>query len=121
MKTLLSAAAEGFLAPFRATRDALRGDVLGRQYERVERAIRVKAQRVADAEFSHTMQNFYTEQVMDIDPHVSPKNAWAYASAKQKQYDHQQDYILYEGRMKEAEAKVEAETARYKALQEKYT
>jgi hypothetical protein len=83
------------------------------QYERVEKSIRAKAQLVSDLEFHKTMQSFYTERVLEIDPHV---DWWDFADAKQKQHDHQMDCIHLERRVAEAEAKVEATKNAYRAL-----
>lgn len=65
-------------------------------------------------EFNRTMGNFYTERVLDIDPH---QDWWAFAEAKQKQYDHQLDFVRYEKRSQEADAKVEANKQAFFAAQ----
>lgn len=95
-------------------RSTLRGNRVRKQYERVEKAIREKAQLASDMEFNRTMASFYTERVMDIDPH---KDWWNFAEAKQKQYDHQLDFVRYEKRTEEADAKVEANKQAFFAAQ----
>ena len=85
----------------------LAGDKFRRQYEKVEGAIRAKAQLASDMEFHRTLANFYTERVMDIDPH---KDWWGFADAKQKQTDNQDDYVRLQRKMEEAEARVDAYT-----------
>ena len=95
-------------------RCTLRSNRVRKQYERVEKSICVKAQLVSDLEFSRTMSNFYTERVLDIDPH---KDWWAFAEAKQKQYDHRNDFTLYEKRIEEADAKVEGNKQAFFAAQ----
>lgn len=95
-------------------RSTLRSNRVRKQYERVETAIRAKAQLVSDLEFNRTMSNFYTERVFDIDPHT---DWWAFAEAKQKQCDHQNDFVQYENRILEADAKVEANKQAFFAAQ----
>lgn len=95
-------------------RSTLRSNRVRKQYERVEKAIREKAQLVSDLEFNRTMGNFYTERVLDIDPHT---DWWNFAEAKQKQHDHQNDFVRYEKRIQEADAKVEANKQAFFAAQ----
>lgn len=95
-------------------RSTLKDNKVRKQYERVEKAIRAKAQLASDMEFHRTMSNFYTERVMDINPH---QNWWDFAAAKQKQYDHQEDFVRYEKRIEEADANVEANKQAYLAAQ----
>lgn len=95
-------------------RSTLRSNRVRKQYERVEKSICAKAQLVSDLEFSRTMSNFYTERVLDIDPH---KDWWAFADSKQKQYDHQKDFVRVEQLLLEAEAKVSAQKKAFLAVQ----
>lgn len=90
-------------------------------YIKLERAMRTKAKFVSDLEFHRSMVDFYTSRVQEIDPY---NDWWNFADSKQKQYDHQQDLLVYEKRVEEADAKVAArklafETAR-KELKEFY-
>lgn len=98
-------------------REIVFGDPVKKQYERVEQAIRAKAQRVSDAEFNRTMANFYTERVLAIDPHT---DWWDFADAKQKQYDHQNDCVKNDKRVEEAHVIVEAEAQRFHAIRNKH-
>ena len=86
-----------------------------RQYERVEKAIRDKASLASNLEFHRTMSNFYTERVLDIDPHT---DWWDFANAKQKQYDHQEDFGIYEKRILEADAKVAANKTAFAVMKQ---
>lgn len=95
-------------------RDTVRHSRIQNRYEKVEQAIKNKARIISDLEFHRTMSNFYTERVMDINPH---EDWWAFAQAKQKQYDHQMDFTIIERKVEEAEAKVVACTNAYKAAQ----
>jgi 7-keto-8-aminopelargonate synthetase-like enzyme len=98
-------------------REIVVGDPVKKQYERVETAIKTKAQKVSDAEFNRTMANFYTDRVLGIDPH---QDWWDFADAKQKQYDHQTACVKNDQQVNEAHARVEAEAQRFHALQEKH-
>lgn len=100
-----------------ALKEAVVGDPLAKQYERVEAAVKAKAKCVSDAEFNRTMAGFYTERVLSIDPHAGPEQAWEFADAKQKQYDHQIACVGNDHDVEEAAKVVEAETARYLQLQ----
>lgn len=97
-------------------RDAVMGDPINKQYEAVEEAIKAKAERASAAEFNRTMANFYTSRVGSLDPHT---HWWDFADAKQKQYNHQEAFIHNEQQTVEAQAIVDAQTARFHALQEK--
>lgn len=98
-------------------KSTLRGNRVRKQYQRVEKAIREKAQMVSELEFNRTMGNFYTERVLDIDPH---QDWWGFADAKQKQYEHQNDFLRYEKRIEEADAKVEGNKQAFLAAQKEY-
>lgn len=95
-------------------RSTMRNNRVRKQYQLVEKSILEKAQLVSDLEFNRTMSNFYTERVMDIDPHT---DWWSFAEAKQKQYDHQNDFVRYEKRIHEVDAKVEANKQAFLAAQ----
>lgn len=95
-------------------RSTMRNNRVRKQYERVEKSILEKAQLVSDLEFNRTMSDFYTERVMDIDPHT---DWWSFAEAKQKQHDHQNDFVRYKKRIHEADAKVEANKQAFLAAQ----
>lgn len=77
-------------------------------YDRVEKQIRKKAQLMGDLEYHRTMSNFYTDRVLEIDHNT---DWWNFAEAKQKQADHQEDFLAYENKIKEADAKVQAANA----------
>lgn len=94
-------------------REVIKGDPLTKQNERVEEAIKAKAQKVSDAEFNRTMANFYTERLLGIDPNT---DWWEFADAKQKQHDRQAACMEHEAGLAEAAKLVEAETARYVQL-----
>lgn len=98
--------------------NTLRANRVQKQYERVESAIKAQAQCVSDAEFNRTMANFYTERVLALDPH-NIDQVWAFADAKQKQHDHQQDCLRHESYGAEARARVDAEKQRFHTMQEK--
>lgn len=89
------------------------GENIKAQQQKVEDAIRVKAQRIGDLEYERTMANFYTDRSMSIDPQT---DWWGFADAKQKQHDHQLAFVACEGRVEVATARVAAETARYVRL-----
>ena len=95
-------------------RSTLRSNRVRKQYERVEKSTRAKAQLVSDLEFYRTMAGFYTERVLDIDPH---EGWWDFADSKQKQYDNQKDFVRVEKLLLEAEAKVSAQKKAFLAVQ----
>jgi len=101
-----------------AFREFLSDNTRSRQHHRIEKATRKMAEHIADAEFERTMANFYTERVISIDPHVGPAEAWDFAAAKQKQYDHQNDCISYEQKAEAARAEVAAHIAKLHRLQQ---
>lgn len=94
------------------------GDPVRDVDDKLQRAMKTLSHRVADAEFHRSMANFYTERVLSIDPHAGPAEAWEFAEAKQKQYDHQLDCVHEEKRIEEARAVVEARKAELKKLRE---
>jgi hypothetical protein len=94
-------------------REFIVGDPLVRHYGHVERAIKRKAERVADAEFARTMAHFYTERVLNIDHNV---DWWGFADAKQKQHDYQRDTLLYDKRVDEASQQAEARMKQYQRV-----
>lgn len=96
-------------------REAVFGDPVEKQYARVEAAIKVKAQCVSDAEFNRTMANFYTDRVLHLNPH-DINQVWDFAAAKQKQHDHQTACSRHENLTAEAQARVDAETQRFKEI-----
>lgn len=63
-----------------------------RAYERQKKVVHVCAHHQSQAEYHRLLADFYTERVMSIDPHT---DWWAFAEAKQKQYDHQTECLLY--------------------------
>lgn len=98
----------------KAIRHHVSDNRIRRRYEKIEKAIREKAQLVSDMEFHRTMSNFYTERVLEIDPH---SDWWGFADAKQKQHDHQIDFTRYSKAVQEADAKVIASKAAFLATQ----
>lgn len=84
---------------------ALRGDKLRAQYQKVEDALREKAEMASDVEFHRTMQSFYDTRSANIDPHV---DWWGFADAKQKGFDHGQSSEKYNKKLEEASAKLKA-------------
>lgn len=96
-------------------REALFGDPADVQYARVEAAIKAKAQCVSDVEFNRTMANFYTDRVLHLDPHDIDQ-VWGFADARQKQHDHQTACQKHEQLTAEAQARVDAETQRFKEI-----
>lgn len=97
-------------------RETVFGDPYTELFAKVEKATHQKAQLVADAEFNRTMANFYTERVMNLDPHTQ---WWEFAQAKDKQYEYQMEYVALERRIEEAEKKVQARTEQFHSLKEK--
>lgn len=95
--------------------DAVRGDPIKKQYERVEAAVKIKAERVSDAEFNRTMTNFYTQRSASINHET---HWWEYADAKQKEHDHTQAWQHAAQSAAEAETRADAEVARFNALQQ---
>lgn len=96
-------------------REVVFGCPYAKQHERIEKALKAKAQRAGDAEFNRTMANFYTDRVLDLNPH-DVDQVWGFADAKQKQHDHQQAFLHNESQVAEAQARVEAETERLKEM-----
>lgn len=97
-----------------AVKNYIKSSRVRNQYERVERAIRNKAQLASELEFHRTMGDFYSERVQSIDPHT---DWWNFAEAKQKEYDHNEDSVRLSNRIVEADAKVNANKAAFLAMQ----
>lgn len=79
-------------------------------YEKIEIAIRKKADLIAEQEFDRTMANFYTERLLEIDPNV---DWWGFAQNKQKQHDHQESFTQLTDKIAEAEAVVKGRKAAF--------
>jgi len=86
-----------------------------RAYEQVQKAVWLRARIHAEREFHDVMQGFYTEQALSINP---DQDWWGFAAAKQKQFDHQQEWLIEARRMEAASAKVRAATERLNQLRE---
>ena len=97
--------------------EAVRGDPITKQYERVEKAVKALAKSVSDAEFNRTMANFYTERVASINPYAGPAEALEFSDAITKQFEHQHACVANDSSVEEARKVVEAETARYLQMQ----
>lgn len=96
-------------------RDMLHRKRVDRAQKRLEHAVRAKARASADAQFNREMANFYTERVLQIDPHTA---WWDFADAKQKQFDYQQEVILHDEAAKAAGRIVEQRAAKFRKLTE---
>jgi len=81
-------------------------------YAKLEEAMRAKAKFVSELEFHRSMVDFYTSRVQEIDPY---NDWWNFADSKQKQYDHQQDLLVYGKRVEEADAKVAARKSAFES------
>lgn len=95
-------------------RDVLFGTPVRRKYDKVEAAIKAKAEAMSQREFHLAMWNFYTARVEIIEPHL---NWWGFAEAKQKQYDHSIEAATWEDRVEEADGVLAARDAELKVLE----
>lgn len=93
----------------RALLAALRVSPVTREYEKLEAVIKHHAQLSGDEEFHTRMSTFYTGQALSIDPW---EDHWAFATARHKQLEHQDQVQRYMDRANEAYARVEAQRAR---------
>jgi hypothetical protein len=91
-----------------AIRRAIATHRAGREYEKIEAAIRTEARLASEAEFHRTMSDWYTKQLDAIDPHA---DWWGFAQTKQKEQDHIIDHRIYSQRRAEAQKIIAARTA----------
>ena len=82
----------------------LKGDPVQKANDAIERVIHTKAELSSRHEFKRVMANFHTERVLEID---HTKDWWGYANHRQKQMDFQEDALMLEERIKEADARVQ--------------
>lgn len=122
MNEYLNTAKEGFMQPFRMLYtvalmfvSVIFGDPLKNQYERVELAIKAKAQLISDHEFNKVMENFYITRCGAIDPHT---DWWGFAEAKEKQTEYRKQLEKLHKKVLEANAFVKAQEAAFKKLQD---
>lgn len=82
----------------------LKGDPVQKANDAIERAVHHKAELASTHEFKRVMANFHTERVLEID---HTRDWWGYANHRQKQVDFQEDALMLEERIKEADARVQ--------------
>ena len=66
-------------------KDVVLGDPQQKQADRIERAVRAKAQVQADLAYERSLAAFYNDTLRTIDPY---KNWWQFADTMQKFQDH---------------------------------
>lgn len=122
MKDYLKTAKEGFLQPFRMLHtivlmfiSVIFGDPLKNQYQKIELAIKAKAQLVSDLEFNNVMEDFYCARCMVIDPHT---DWWGFAEAKEKQAEYRKQLERLYKKVLAADAYAKAQEAAFKKLQD---
>lgn len=98
-------------------KDLVKSNRVRKNYEKLEATIRRKATLASQLEFHRAMGEFYTMRVLETDPNT---DWWGFAHAKQKQYDHQNDVLLYENRIAEADAEVSAQKRAYDTSKREY-
>lgn len=120
MRKYCKAAKEGFLEPFRmlhmivmAFTSIILGDPLKNQYQKIELAIKTKAQLVSDHEFNRVMENFYIDRCLAIDPHM---DWWGFADAKEKQMEYNKQLARLAKKIQTAMAHVKAQEAAFEKM-----
>lgn len=82
-------------------------------YEKLQAAIRKQAHHIGEAQYHLTMRQFYGERVKALDPHT---DWWEFAEAKQKWYEHQEDYTAECAKADECDATVAARREQYETI-----
>lgn len=85
----------------------------GRQKTRVHLSLAKQARWAGEATAAKTLLGFYSQRAEATNPY---DDWWAYADARQKQVDYQLEYDILQRKADEAEARVEAETAKLEKL-----
>jgi len=122
MNEYLKNAKEGFMQPFLMLHttvlmfiSVIFGDPLKNQYQKIELAIKAKAQLISDHEFNKVMENFYIARCVAIDPH---RDWWGFAEAKEKQAEYRKQLERLHKKVLAADAYVKAQEAAFKKLQD---
>lgn len=98
---------------FRLVRDAIVGNPVAKQQERIDRAAQAEAEHQSSAAYHRLLANHYGDRVAGIQAH---EDWWAFAEAKQQQSDHLAALAKAKDLAEEAGAKRRAETVKLEAL-----
>lgn len=89
--------------------DAVCGNPVAKQQERIDGAAEIEAHALSDAAFHRTLVSHYGDRVAAINPH---DDWWGFAAVKQKQVDHQAELTAATEKAADAAARRRAEEVR---------